>query len=165
VQAALALARGGRNRVALVDADLNHPQLATRLGLRSREGLCDVVAGRAALGGCLWRIGGDELYVLPAGNVPGDRARTLYDPRLGELLAQLRQRFEYLLLDVPPVLPLADAPTLCQALDGALLVVRAGATPREQVAAALEALHGVTVHGAVLNQCEPRVDGGRAERP
>jgi capsular exopolysaccharide synthesis family protein len=157
VNAALALGRGGRNRVVLVDADLRHPSVGKMLGLRAREGLCDVVAGRANLGNCLWRFGADELYVLPAGNTPNDLSDTLYDPRLGDTLALLKQRFDFVVVDTPPVLPLADVPTLCRDLDGAVMVVRAGATPAELVDSAIGALYGVVVHGMVLNAVEPRV--------
>jgi capsular exopolysaccharide synthesis family protein len=156
VNAALALGRGGRNRVVLVDADLRHPSVAKMLGLTAREGLCDVVAGRAQLGSCLWKFGNDELYVLPAGNVPDDLGTTLYDTRLGETLAELKSKFDFVVLDCPPVLPLADVPTLCRDLDGAVLVVRAGITPRELVGAAVDALYGVPVHGLVLNDVDPR---------
>jgi capsular exopolysaccharide synthesis family protein len=154
VNTALALGRGGRNRVVLVDADLRGPSVHKLLGLRPREGLCDVVAGRATLHGCLWRFGSDELYVLPAGNLPDDLGTTLYDRRLGETLAELKQRFDYVLLDAPPVLRLADVPTLCRDLDGALLVVRAGSTALELVGAAAQALYGITVHGLVLNDVD-----------
>jgi tyrosine-protein kinase len=156
VNAALALGRGGRNRVCLIDGDLRAPSVHTMLGLRPREGLCDVVAGRAALGGCLWRFGSDELYVLPAGNVPDDLARTLYSPHLATTLAELREKFDFVVVDAPPVLALADVPTLCRDLDGAILVVRAGKTAGESVAAAIDALHGVTVHGMVLNDIDPK---------
>jgi len=156
VNAALALGRGGRNKVVLVDADLRRPNVHNVLGLRPREGLCDVVAGRTTLGGCLWRFGSDELYVLPAGNVPEDLATTLYDPRLGDVMAELKARFDFVVLDVPPVLPLADVPTLCRDLDGVVMVVRANSTPRELVGAAVDALYGVPVHGLVLNDVDPR---------
>jgi capsular exopolysaccharide synthesis family protein len=156
VNAALTLGRGGRNRVVLVDADLRRPGVHAMLGLRAREGLCDVVSGRATLGGCLWRFGADELYVLPAGNVPDDLGRTLFDPRLSAMLGELKERFDFILVDVPPVLALADAPMLCRELDGAVMVVRAGSTPRELVGAAIDGLFGVTVHGIVLNDVDPR---------
>ena len=157
VNAALALGRGGRNRVALIDGDLRRPGVADLLGLRARDGLCDVVAGRATLDTCLWRFGADELYVLPAGNVPDDLGTTLYDPRLGDLMTSLKERFDFVLVDTPPVLPLADVPTLCRDLDGAVMVVRAGVTPRELVGAAIAALYGITVHGLVLNDVETRI--------
>jgi len=157
VNAALALARGGRHRVVLVDADLRRPSVAKMMGLRARAGLCDVVAGRASLGNCLWRFGSDELFVLPAGNVPDDLSATLYDARLAEVLTELKARHDFVLVDVPPVLALADVPTLCRDLDGALLVVRAGATPRELVGAAVDALYGIAVHGVVLNDVDLEV--------
>jgi capsular exopolysaccharide synthesis family protein len=157
VNAALALGKGGRNRVVLVDADLRRPGVAAMLGLRAHKGLCDVVAGRATIDDCLWRFGEDELYVLPAGNVPDDLAGVLYDPRMGDLLAALKQRFDFVVIDTPPVLPLADVPTLCRDLDGALMVVRANYTPKELVNAAIDALYGVTVHGLVLNEVDARI--------
>ncbi len=104
----------------------------------------------------MWRFGADELYVLPAGNVPDDLARTLYHPHLATTLNELRSRFDFVIVDAPPVLALADVPTLCRDLDGAILVVRAGKTAGESLAAAIDALHGVTVHGMVLNDVDPR---------
>jgi capsular exopolysaccharide synthesis family protein len=157
VNAALALGKGGRNRVVLVDADLRRPGVAQMLGLRANKGLVDIVAGRASLDDCLWRFGADELYVLPAGSPPDDLAGTLYDPRMGDLMAALKQRFDFVIVDTPPVLPLADVPTLSRDLDGAVLVVRANHTPKELVNAAIDALYGVTVHGLVLNEVDPRV--------
>lgn len=157
VNAALALGKGGRNRVVLVDADLRRPGVASMLGLHANRGLCDVVAGRASIDDCLWRFGADELYVLPAGNVPDDLSSVLYDPRMGDLMAALKQRFDFVVVDTPPVLPLADVPTLCRDLDGAILVVRANHTPKELVNAAIDALYGVTVHGLVLNEVDARI--------
>ncbi len=156
VNAALALGRGGRNRVLLIDANLHSPRVHKMLGLQPREGLCDVVAGRATLGATLWRFGSDELYVLPAGNPPDDLGRVLYDPQLSALLADVRGRFDFVIVDSPPVLPLADVPQLCRDLDGAVMVVRAGKTNGETLSAALDALYGVTVHGLVLNEVDPR---------
>jgi capsular exopolysaccharide synthesis family protein len=157
VNAALALGKGGRNRVVLVDADLRRPGVAEMLGLRANRGLCDVVAGQASIDDCLWRFGADELYVLPAGNVPDDLSSVLYDPRMGDLMSALKQRFDFVVVDTPPVLPLADVPTLCRDLDGAVMVVRANYTPKELVNAAIDALYGVTVHGLVLNAVDANI--------
>ena len=169
VNTAVTLARGGKNRVALIDADLRRPGIAKMMGLNVRDGLCDVVAGRVPLGNCLWRFGEDELFVLPAGQVPDDICTTLYDARISQVLADLKERFDFVLVDVPPVLPLADAPTLCRSLDGAIMIVRAGVTPGEVVQAAIDSLHGVTVHGLVLNDVDPtllgRGVGALARRP
>ncbi len=72
-------------------------------------------------------------------------------------MASLKERFDFVLVDAPPVLPLADVPTLCRDLDGAIMVVRAGATPSDLVQEALGSLYGVTVHGRVLNDVEARL--------
>jgi capsular exopolysaccharide synthesis family protein len=157
VNAAVALGKGGRNRVVLVDGDLRRPGVAAMLGLRTTKGLCEVVAGRAQLDDCLWRFGNDELYVLPSGNPPDDLSDTLYNPRLGELMALLKQRFDFVVCDAPPVLPLADVPTLCRDLDGAVMVVRSGQTGMDLVEAAISQLYGITVHGIVLNAVDPRM--------
>lgn len=157
VNAALALGKGGRNRVVLVDADLRRPGVASMLGLRANKGLTDVVAGRASIDDCLWRFGADELYVLPAGTPPDDLSAVLYDPRMGEVMAALKQRFDFVVVDTPPVLPLADVPTLSRDLDGVVMVVRASHSPKELVNAAIDALYGVTVHGIVLNDVDARV--------
>jgi protein-tyrosine kinase len=157
VNAALALGKGGRNKVVLVDADLRRPGVASMLGLRAAQGLCDVVAGRASLDNCLWRFGNDELYVLPAGNVPDDLAATLFDPRLGDLMATLKQRFDFVVVDTPPALSVADTPTLCRDLDGAVMVVRANHTPKELLNSAMNSLYGINIHGIVLNEVDPRV--------
>lgn len=157
VNAALALGKGGRNRVVLVDADLRRPGVHSMLGLRANKGLTDVVAGRASIDDCLWRFGADELYVLPAGTPPDDLSATLYDPRMGDLMAALKQRFDFVVVDTPPVLPLADVPTLSRDLDGVVMVVRANHSPKELVNAAIDALYGVTVHGIVLNDVDARV--------
>jgi tyrosine-protein kinase len=159
INTAVTLARGGKNRVVVVDADLRRPSVARMMGLNARDGLCDVVAGRVALGNCLWRFGNDELFVLPAGQVPDDICNTLYDSRIISVLQDLKQRFDFVLVDTPPVLPLADAPILCRSLDGAILIVRAGITAGEVVAAAIDSLYGVTVHGMVLNDVDPQLLG------
>ncbi len=159
VNAALALGKGGRNRVVLVDADLRRPGVHTMLGLRANKGLVDIVAGRASIDDCLWRFGADELYVMPAGTPPDDLSGVLYDPRMADVMATLKQRFDFVVVDTPPVLPLADVPTLSRDLDGAILVVRANHTPKELVNAAIDALFGVTVHGLVLNDVDARIAG------
>jgi capsular exopolysaccharide synthesis family protein len=156
VNVALTLGRGGRNRVLLVDADLRRPSVHRMLGLRPRAGLADVVAGRAALRDCLWQFGQNQLHILPAGNVPDDLRDTLYHAHLGETFAEVKRNFDFVIVDAAPVLRFADVPTLCRDLDGVVLVVRARSTPRALVGAAIGALYGVTIHGLVLNDVDPR---------
>jgi capsular exopolysaccharide synthesis family protein len=147
---ALTAAQEGR-RTVLVEADLRRPALARLLGLAPRAGVADVVAGRADLGQATARIG--PLSVVAAGDdrEPGALLRT---PAATALLEQLRGEFELVVLDAPPALAFSDGDRLSGAADGAVLVVRAGATPRQVVRLALEAL-GERAVGIVLNDVDP----------
>jgi non-specific protein-tyrosine kinase len=165
VNLALALGAGGRQRVALVDANLRERPdglaVHTLLGLGAQAGLADVVRSRApideTLERSLWRFRDDDTYVLPAGrtDAPHEIAASR---RLGEALRALRDRFDVVIIDAPPVLPTADMLALAGEVDGALLVVRAGRTPRDVVQLALRTLsslgEGVPLLGCVLNEVE-----------
>ena len=158
VNGAVALARGGKNRVVLVDADLRRPSVARMMGLNASAGLCDVVAGKTPLGNCLWRFGSDELFVLPAGQVPDDICNTLYDTRITSVLQELKQRFDFVLVDTPPLLAVTDPCAVVPRVDGVLLTVRNSKNCQPQVEQALEVLDtvGAKLLGVVVNAVGPQ---------
>ena len=156
VNLALALGLGQRHRVALVDANLRAPSVHAMLGLRPTAGLVDVIEERVPLESALWRFRSDHLYVLPAGQTADPHA-IVASRRLGLLLQELRRRFDVVIVDAAPILPTADALTLGPELDGALLVVRAGRTPREVVRLAIDALPDVPLLGCVLHRVQEGV--------
>lgn len=96
--------------------------------------------------------GVDNLHILPTGTLPPNPADLLVSKRMDEVIGVLKARATYILFDSPPVLAVTDASLLGIKLDGALLVVRAGATRRDHTARAREALEQVHVRvvGAVL---------------
>lgn len=148
---ALTAAREGRATI-LVEADLRRPTLGRLLGLAPRPGVAEVLTGRVDLGQALARVG--PLAVLVAGEViddPGALARSAAAPAL---LDQLRAAFELVVLDAPPALAFSDGDRLSGDADAALLVVRAGTTPRQVVRLALDAL-GDRAAGIVLNDVDP----------
>jgi capsular exopolysaccharide synthesis family protein len=147
---ALTAAQEGRAAV-LVEADLRRPSLARLLGLAPRPGVADVLAGRAELGQAMARLG--PLAIVAAGEDP-DPGALLRTPAAASLLDQLRAAHELVVLDAPPALAFADGDRLAGDADAALLVVRAGATPRQVVRLALEAL-GDRAAGVVLNDVDP----------
>jgi protein-tyrosine kinase len=146
---ALTAAQEGRSTV-LVEADLRHPSLATLFGLAPRAGLSDVLDGTAELGQAVVRTNG--LALLCAGTVR-DAAAALRSPRAQAIMEQLRAAYEHVILDAPPALALVDGDRISGAADAALLVVRAGMTPRQVVQLALEAL-GDRAVGIVLNDVD-----------
>ncbi len=145
---ALTAVREGQPTV-LVEGDLRRPALAALLGLAPRAGLAEVIDGRAELGQAIIRLG--QLAVLCAG---GDGAEgPLRSPRAREVMDQLRAAYELVVVDAPPALAFADGDRFVAAADAALLVVRAGATPRQVVRLALESL-GDRAAGVVLNDVD-----------
>ena len=152
---ALTLALAG-SRVVLVEADLRKPRVGEYLGLDSGVGLTNVLAGQHTLEDVLvpWRR--QTLTVLPAGPVPPNPSELLGSQHMGNLLKALGARYDYVIIDSPPLLPVTDGAVLATLTDGAILIARHGKTSRddlEQAAHALEAVNAKLL-GTVLN-CIP----------
>lgn len=148
---ALLFAEAGQ-RVLIVDAELRHPRLAALLGREGSAGLSSVLDGTAVLEQVLqpWGAG---LWLLASGRPPPNPSELLSSPRMTELVDDVRKRFDVVIFDCPPVLPVTDAAVVAARADGTLLVVRARRTTSAQVTAAVRALHTVnaTLLGCVLN--------------
>ncbi|MFB9235609.1 polysaccharide biosynthesis tyrosine autokinase [Plantactinospora siamensis] len=149
---ALAFAATGK-RVLLVEADWRTPRVGRYLGLEPGAGLSDVLDGRLDSAGAVRRLGNSTLWVLAAGTSPNNPSELLDSPAMAELLRRERNGYDVILIDTPPVLPVADATVLAGHADGVVLVTRAGRVTDEQVRAAAEMLRdvGARVLGCVLN--------------
>lgn len=156
---ALALARVGV-QVALVEADLRRPRLAGYLGLPDGPGLSEVLTGRAVLDDALHRWGDDELplWVLASGALPANPNELLCSAAMVDVLTAVGDRVDVVLIDTPALLATSDAAILAKLTDGAVVVVRAGRTTREQVTTALASLATLDaqVYGTVLNRVPRR---------
>ncbi len=145
-------AEAGR-KVLLIEADLRRPRVSDYLGLERSVGLTNVLAGQVAVDEVLQSWGGGGLTVLPSGSIPPNPSELLGSQNMADLLATMRTRFDMVIVDTPPLLPVTDAAVLAVQTDGAVVVVRYGRTTRSQVASGLQSLHSVDarVLGAVLN--------------
>jgi capsular exopolysaccharide synthesis family protein len=149
------LSRGSDARVLLIDADLRRPEIATRLGLDTADtrGLVDAVGDeRIALDDVTRRIEGFNLAVVPAGITRLPIHEILRSPRLERLLQAARERYDFIVLDTPPLLPVFDAAVVAKLVDGLLVVVAANQTPRRLLAEALTQLDPSKVLGLVFNR-------------
>ena len=148
---ALAMTQVGR-RVVVVDADLRRPRVADILQLPGAPGLSEVLAGRAKLPNVVRSWGGGAFDVVTSGSVPTNPSELLDSPRMANLILDLRTRYDLVLVDAPPLLPVTDAVALTKLMDGSVLLARHGATTVEQVHAALGALATVSARilGTVL---------------
>ncbi len=146
---AKALASAGY-RVVLVDGDMRRPKAHERFGIPLVPGLSDVLAGKASLGEALRSI--NSVDVLPGGAIPPNPSHLLTKDNLSKLIDSLRD-YDYIVIDAPPVLPVADAVYYGSVSAGTLLVVRYGFTKRDDVVEAAEALRkaGIKLLGVVFN--------------
>jgi capsular exopolysaccharide synthesis family protein len=148
---ALTMAQEFNRRIVLVDGDLRRPGVHELFGLSPTPGLADVLAGNVALDDALVDLPDFNLSVLPAGLTPERPAELLGSIAMRRMLDALRTRFDRVLVDMPPVIPLADVGVLAPQVDGALLVVRAGATKRPEIERALSVFDANRIVGLVLN--------------
>ncbi|WP_328477500.1 polysaccharide biosynthesis tyrosine autokinase [Actinoplanes sp. NBC_00393] len=148
---ALLFAETGQ-RVLVVDAELRRPRLAKFLGRDDSAGLSSVLNGSVTVDQALqpWGAG---LWLLAGGHPPPNPSELLSSPRMTEVVDEVRRRFDVVIFDCPPLLPVTDGEVVAARADGTLLVVRFSKTTGAQVTAAVRALHGVnaTLLGCVLN--------------
>jgi receptor protein-tyrosine kinase len=150
---ALALADAGR-KVTIVDADLRKPKVTEYMGMiTGGAGLSSVLAGSADVADVVQRYGDRDVWVIASGPTPPHPGELLASDDMGALIEKLRGDNDYVLVDAPPVLPVADASGLAVHVDGVLLSVRHGSTREEQLRAAAAELDHVKaeVLGVVLN--------------
>jgi len=150
-----ALARGGdAARVLLIDADLRRPAVARQLAIDDdAKGLTEVVENAAAtIDSVTQKLKPYNLSVVPAGTRNGAVHHILRSSRLDVVLAEARQRYDFVVLDTPPLLPVFDSALLANAVDGVLMVVAANQTPRKLLAEALNLLDPAKVLGIVFNR-------------
>ncbi|MGI8414705.1 MAG: polysaccharide biosynthesis tyrosine autokinase [Nakamurella sp.] len=145
-------AEAGR-RVLLVEADLRRPRVSDYLGLERSIGLTNVLAGQVDVDDVLQTWGSGGLTVLPSGSIPPNPSELLGSQNMVDLLVSLRAKFDMIIVDTPPLLPVTDAAVVAVQTDGAVVVVRYGKTTRSQIASALQSLQSVDarVLGVVLN--------------
>lgn len=155
VNLALVMSMSVGRRVVLVDCDLRRPRVHESLGLAVEAGLAELLQGAAELDDALVPLDGSALQVLPVRSLPANPSELLASGRMREVIEKLAARFDHVVLDVPPTLGLPDAKVVTELCDGILFVVRAHATPREDVEAALEVLDRDRVLGVVLNGTDP----------
>jgi capsular exopolysaccharide synthesis family protein len=151
---ATALAEGGKRYVLLLEADIYRPTLVPRLGLQPEPGLAECLEEGLDPLSLLRRVQPMGFYCLPAGEAKGNPTELLQSEAFSNLIERLSPYFEWILLDTPPVAPLADAVSLLAHVDGTLLVVRAGQTPQEAVSKAVEMLGPKHLAGIVFNAAQ-----------
>ena len=152
----VSLAQAGQ-RVLHVDADMRRPRVHEIFEFSQEPGLSNLLVGDCKPSEAVRKVTGvPGLAVLPAGMIPPNPAELLGSKRFDEYFATLSEHFDYVVIDSPPVLAVADASILANTASGVVFVVGADQTSRHAARAAIDQLHAVQAHliGAVLNRVD-----------
>ena len=138
----------------LIDGDMRRPDLASRFGFhRNLAGLSEVLRGERQLSEVVYKLQGSGLWFLPAGMTPENPIELMQSGRLQQLLEQLETFFDWIIIDTPPIRPLADTPVWMRLADGVLFVTREGVCEKKQLERAMEVIDRSTMLGVVVNSC------------
>jgi polysaccharide biosynthesis transport protein len=148
---ALTAARDFGKQTLLIEGDFKHPTFQTYLGLHRPTSLMDVLVDQADLPSSLITFGHPNLAVLPFGQSLKNSVTILSSKEFSDVLIRLRERYEMILIDAPPILSLPDMPIMEQLVDAILIVVRADMTPRDAVVKGIQSLGTQKLLGIIFN--------------
>jgi receptor protein-tyrosine kinase len=160
INIALALAEAEHN-VVLVDGDMRRPSLHKYLDLVGTVGFSTALSGGASLSEVLQETKYPRLTVLAAGTTPPNPSELLGSMAAKRILSELREKFDYVIVDSAPLLAVTDAAVLATNADGALLIARFGATKRDQLGHSARAIEdvGAKLLGVILTMMPMRSGG------
>jgi capsular exopolysaccharide synthesis family protein len=147
---ACTLARRKQHKTLLLEGDLRRPAVAEKFGLGRLPGLCEWLSGKTENIN-IYRLESLGLWILPAGSAPQNPLELMQSGKLPSLMEQLETWFDWIVIDSPPVLPLADASIWSRLSDGILLVTRKGITEKQQLQRGIEAIERSKLLGALVN--------------
>ncbi len=152
VNTAISLAQTG-SAVLIIDADLRRPRVHKIFGLKNNAGLSNFLTSEEDLASLI-QVAMPNLYVLPVGPLPPNPAELLGSPRMKQVIETLAANFDYVIVDSPPVSSFADSLILSSMVEGVIIVVKGGSTPREMAQRAKAHLQsvGARILGVVVNQ-------------
>ena len=162
---ACTLALRTQEKILLLEGDLRRPSLSQKFGLGRISGLCEYLQGERRLTTSIYQLEGLNLWILSAGSTPSNAEELLQSARLSGLMAELAAWFDWIIIDSPPVLPLADTSVWMRLADGILLVTRQGTTEKRRLQRGLEALEPKKLIGALANGSKNAADSNYYSSP
>lgn len=148
---ACTLARRRQQKTLLLEGDLRRPTLSRQFGLGRIPGLCEHLQGDTDVSHIIYRLDALGLWIMPAGKAPQNALELMQSGKLSPLMNQLTTWFDWIVIDSPPVLPLADTSLWVRVADGVLLITRQGKTEKDHLKRGVEALDKSKLLGALIN--------------
>ncbi len=160
VNLATAMAQAG-SRTVILDCDMRQPTIHKAFGFSREKGLSNVLTGSLAVGEACLPTGVDNLAIIPSGPIPPNPSELLGSEGMSRLLQTLKEDYERIVIDSPPLTAVTDASLLAQKADGVVLVVRAFVTSKQAVKVGLEQLRnvGAKVLGVAFNSIDMDKEG------
>jgi capsular exopolysaccharide synthesis family protein len=147
---ACVLAQKKEEKILLLEGDLRRPAVSERFRLHGKPGICDWLRDEQSAASIHY-LSEPGFWILPAGHTPSNPLNLLQSKRLSSMMDQLAGWFDWIIIDSPPVLPLADTSIWARWAEGILLVARQGVTRKKQLTRGLEALDRQKLIGALMN--------------
>lgn len=140
----------------LIDFDMRRPQIHKNFSVDKIGGVAEILGAGLPLKSCVKESSVPNLLLLTSGKLNETTIKLLNSPRLEKLFAEVRETFDHVIIDSPPIIPVSEPLIIGKMVDHLLLVVKAGATPRHVVQRAIDMLHDVkvTISGIVLNNMD-----------
>ena len=148
------------NKVLLIDGDLRIPSVAKKMGISGSMGLTDILMGKGAQISDFQSALFNNWYILPSGEIPPNPSELLGSNRMESVLAGLREKFDYIIIDLPPVNIVSDALSISSLITGMIVVIREDYTEKKDLEHCFRQLNlsNVNILGCVMN--ESKNDGG-----
>lgn len=153
INLAYVIAEKGK-RVLLIDGDLRIPSIAKKMGIYAKPGLTDLLMGQGAqIKDFQSNIVGN-LYIIPSGEIPPNPSELLGSHRMGTILEELKENFDYIIIDLPPVNVVSDALSIAEFISGMVLVVRENYTEKKELERCFRQMDisNIKVLGCVMNE-------------
>ena len=148
------------NKVLLIDGDLRIPSVAKKMGIDSSMGLTDILMGKGAQISDFQSALLNNWYILPSGEIPPNPSELLGSNRMESVLLSLRDKFDYIIIDLPPVNLVSDAVSISSLITGMIVVIREDYTEKKDLEHCFRQLNlsNVKILGCVMN--EAKSEGG-----
>ena len=140
----------------LVDCDLRNPSLTRWFGLQEKKGLSDYLTGKAEIKDLLIKTSIDKLRILAGGSIQDNPVELIGSNKMKTLIQDLKSRYDdrYIIIDSSPILATTEPSVLNEMVDGIILVIKSGSTPRETIQQAIKLLNKNKIIGVVLNNMQ-----------
>ena len=148
---ACTLALKTQHKILVLEGDLRRPSLSQIFGLERQIGLSEVLENGRSLAASIYHLEGPDLWILPAGKARNNALELLQSDALSALMDQLVELFDWIIIDSPPILPLADTSIWMRTADGIILTTRQGVTQKRELQRGLEAIDRGKLVGALVN--------------